>query len=349
MRLGRKPGPPFAAEHTGTRSTLPGMTNKLIETAHRLSLANIERAARVIAPVFRDSPQFDCEPLSQALGASLTLKVETLNPLRSFKGRGADFFMHESAGQLAGRTLVCATAGNWGQAMTYVCRARGWPLVVYSATTANPLKLDRMRAMGAEVRLFSQDFDTAKEEARRFCAASGAFLVEDGREAAIAEGAGTIALEMLRGGRAFDAVLVPLGNGALLTGMGRWIKAHAPDTRMIGVSGTGADAMAVSWREGQIVERPTVHTIADGIAVRRPVPEAVADMTGTVDEVLLVSDDTIERAMRLVFAHAGLVVEPAGVVGVAAALEHTPLRSQRLATVLCGSNLTAEQAARWVV
>jgi threonine dehydratase len=207
-----------------------------------------------------------------------------------------------------------------------------------------------MRAMGAEVRLFSDDFDTAKEEARRFCADSGAVMVEDGREAAIAEGAGTIALEMLRTGDAFDAVLVPLGNGALLTGMGRWIKSHAPATRVIGVCAEGADAMAVSWREGRLIDRPSVSTIADGIAVRRPVPEALADMQGTVDEVLLVSEAAIERAMRLVFGTAGLLVEPAGVAGVAALLEHPQgLRSQRLATVLCGSNLTAEQAARWLV
>lgn len=326
------------------------MTTKLNETPHRLSLARIERAAHLIDPVFRGSPQFECEPLSQALGAPLWLKVETMNPLRSFKGRGADFFMHENAGELAGRTLVCATAGNWGQAMAYVCRARGWPLVVYSATTANPLKLERMRAMGAQVRLFSQDFDGAKAEARRFCADSGAHLVEDGREASIAEGAGSIALELLGGGATFDAALIPLGNGALLTGMGRWIKAHAPATRVIGVCSAAADAMAVSWREGRLIERADAHTIADGIAVRCPVPEALADMRGTVDEVLLVSDAAIERAMRLVFGSAGLVVEPAGVVGVAAVLEHHPsLRSLRLATVLCGGNLSAEQASRWLV
>jgi len=318
-------------------------------TSHRLSLDHIERAAAVVDPVFLNSPQFDCEPLTHALGVpSLTLKVESLNPLRSFKGRGADFFMHQNAERLAGRTLVCATAGNWGQAMAYVCRARQWPLVVYSATTANAYKVERMRALGAEVRLYSDDFDRAKEEAKRFCASSDGYFVEDGAEASIAEGAGTIAREMLAR-RNFDTLLVPLGNGALLTGMGRWTKAHAPDVRVIGVCAAGADAMAASWRKGRTVNRGVANTIADGIAVRMPVPEALADMKGTVDDVLLVSEAAIERAMRLVFQHAGLVVEPAGVVGVAAILEHPGLRTQRLATVLCGSNLTGEQVARWLV
>lgn len=319
---------------------------QIIDVPHRLSLARIERAATLIDPLFRDTPQYDCEPLSQALGAALTLKVETMNPLRSFKGRGADFFAHEHAAGLAGHTLVCASAGNFGQAMAWVCRARGWPLVVFASTAANPLKVDRMRSLGAEVRLAGADFDAAKHEALRFCEEHAACFVEDGREAAIAEGAGTIARELL-GSPRFDTLLVPLGNGALLTGIGRWTKAHAPQVRVVGVSAAGADAMAASWQAGGCIERERAETIADGIAVRVPVPEAVIDMRGIVDEVLLVTDDAIRRAMRLLFVHAGLVIEPAGAVGVAAVLEHAGLRGRRLATVLCGSNVTPAQADEW--
>ena len=106
--------------------------------------------------------------------------------------------------------------------------------------------------------------------------------------------------------------------------------------------------MAASWKEGRMVERSTVNTIADGIAVRRPVPEALSDMVGLVDDVLLVSDGAIKDAMRAIFQKAGLVVEPAGAVGVAAAMEHASLRSSSLATVLCGSNLTQEQMRDWL-
>jgi threonine dehydratase len=310
----------------------------IIEPPHRLSLARIERAAAVIDPVFLHSPQLEFEALSQALDCRLVLKIETLNPLRSFKGRGADFFMQQAAPQPGARRLVCATAGNWGQAMAYACRARGLPLVVYCATTANPAKVERMQALGAEVRRHSDDFDAAKDEARRFCADTGAWFVEDGFEPAVAEGAGSIGVELLRRERALDAVLLPLGNGALLTGVGRWIKAQAPQVRVIGVCSEGADAMAASWRAGRTIERARVQTIADGIAVRRPVPEALADMAGTVDDVLLVSDAAIERAMRLLRSKAGLIAEAAGAAGVAALIEHPPLRGQRLATVICGSN-----------
>ena len=208
---------------------------------HRLSLARIEQAARLIDPVFLDSPQYECEPLSHALGCRLTLKLETANPIRSFKGRGADCFVKTDERVRPGATLVCATAGNWGQALAWVCRARGLRLVVYTATTANPLKLQRMRDMGAEVRLHSDDFDAAKAEAKRYAQAEGGLFVEDGREASIAEGAGTIGRELLARGESFDALLLPLGNGALLTGVARWVKAHSPGTQVVGISARGAD------------------------------------------------------------------------------------------------------------
>jgi threonine dehydratase len=315
---------------------------------HRLSLAAIERAARTIDPVFRNTPQYECEPLSAALGVTTVLKVETLNPIRSFKGRGADFFVREHADALAGVDVVCATAGNFGQAMAYACRALGRSLVIYSATNANPLKVERMRAMGAEVRQVGDNFDAAKEAAKDFCASTGARFVEDGLDAAISEGAGTIAVELLAA-RCFDQVVVPVGNGALIAGMARWIKEHAPDVRVVGVCSTAADSMHASWRAQRVIERASTATIADGIAVRTPVPEALDDMRGVVDDMVLVDDESLVASMRLMVSEAGLMVEPAGVAGVAALLEHADLRSLASATVVCGSNLTTDQIRKWLI
>ena len=316
-------------------------------TAHRLSVENIERSAREINPVFTGTPQYNSEPLSQALGADVVLKVETLNPIRSFKGRGADFFMSETRETFRNQNLVCATAGNFGQAMAYVCRSNNRPLIIYSATNASSLKIDRMRSMGADVRQMGDNFDAAKEHAKVFCAETGAHFVEDGRDIAISEGAGSIAVELMANA-SFDAVLIPLGNGALITGMARWIKHVSPGTQVIGVSSATADAMHASWKSGSVIERESANTIADGIAVRTPVPEALTDMMGIVDDVLLVSEDGLKSAMKLVFDKAGLVTEPAGIAGIAAVLEHQALRGKKLATVLCGSNLNAEQVEMWL-
>ena len=313
---------------------------------HRLSLAHIEQAMQIIDPVFLNTPQYHVESLDPVLGCELIVKIETLNPIRSFKGRGASYFVSQVPEQT---TLVCASAGNFGQAMAYACRSRGVSLIVYASIHANPLKVERMRALGAEVRLHGEDFDAAKLEAKRFAAESGMHLVEDSLDAATGEGAGTMAIELLRWSEPFDAMLVALGNGAMLTGMGRWVKTHAPTTQMIGVVARGAPAMADSWRTKRIVEHEQIDTIADGIGVRIPVPEAVADMQGTVDDVILVSDEAILEAMRLLHQHVGIIVEPSGAVGMAALLENPErFQGQRIATIICGSNLTPEQMHQWL-
>jgi threonine dehydratase len=320
------------------------------QPAHRLSLQAIARSAQVIAPEYLHTPQYDCEPLSQALGCRLTIKLEFANPIRSFKGRGACFLVHELLARGESRPWVCASAGNWGQAVAWACRAAGRPLVVYAAVNASDLKVERMRGFGAEVRLEGDDFDAAKDAARAFAQRSGALMLEDGLQPEISEGHGTIAMELLadarRRGTDLDVVAIPLGNGALLNGMARWIKAASPRTRVLGVCARGAPAMERSWRGGQIVQTAQADTLADGIAVRVPIPQAVTDMQGQVDDVLLVDDTHLVQAMRLVWLHAGLMLEPAGAVGVAALVAHPALfAGQQVATVLCGSNFGPQHVA----
>jgi len=310
---------------------------------HRLDLDAILEASRAVDPTFLHTPQFISEPLSAAVGCNLTAKVEVLNPIRSFKGRGADYFLQKALGRNDGRALVCASAGNWGQAMAYVCRAHGVPLEIFASENVNPLKAQRMRELGATLHLAGQDFDEAKDIARAYCLEHNAWLVEDGMEREISEGAGSMAVELLQGGGTFDAVVIPLGNGAMLNGMARWIKAASPSTRVIGVAAHGAPAMANSWRARTVICEQEVDTIADGVAVRNPVPEAVSDMEGIVDDVVLVRDDTIVDAMRLAHRHLGLVLEPSGAMGIAALrAEQERFADTRVATVLCGGNLPAD-------
>jgi threonine dehydratase len=319
------------------------------QPAHRLCLEAILEASHTVDPVFLHTPQFVSEPLSEALGCTLTTKIEVLNPIRSFKGRGADYFLRKVRMRGDARTLVCASAGNWGQAMAYVCRAHGVRVEIYASKNVNPLKAKRMRELGAMLHLVGQDFDEAKDFARKHCEERGAWLVEDGLEREISEGAGTIAVELLERGAVFDTVLVPLGNGAMLNGMARWIKAKSPSTRVIGVGATGAPAMARSWREKRVICEDSVNTIADGVGVRIPVPEGVSDMEGIVDDVLLVEDEAIVAAMRLAHGHVGLVLEPAGAIGLAALVaQRERFKGSNVATVLCGGNLPAEGMAKYL-
>ena len=310
----------------------------------RLSFDRVVKALEVIDPVFLGTPQYVCEPLGEVLGVSITLKVETLNPVRCFKGRGATFC---AAGLPGEGPLVCASAGNFGQAMAYACRTKGRKLHIFAGETANRLKVERMRTLGADVHLAGEDFDAAKIEARAFADIEGFRFVEDGLEPATAEGAGTIGLELSP--LELDAVLVPLGNGALLAGIGLAMRARAPKTKIVAVQAAGAPAMTESLRAGRVVTYDSIHTIADGIGVRIPIPEILGDLEGLVDDMLLVEEASIVSGMQLIHRHAGLVVEPSGAVGVAALLENShSFLGKRVGTILCGGNLTPEQMRMWL-
>ncbi|MBK8250318.1 MAG: pyridoxal-phosphate dependent enzyme [Gemmatimonadetes bacterium] len=305
----------------------------------------ITAAAAGIAPVFRHSPQFRAESLGAVLGCDLTVKVETVNPIRSFKGRGTDWFVQ---GLTEARPLVCASAGNFGQGLAYAARARAIPLTVFASLHANPLKVERMCALGATVRQAGEDFDAAKAAAQEFARSEGQRYVEDGREAPIAIGAGTIAVELLASGDRYDAIVIPLGNGALLGGMATWIKSVAPGTEVIGVCAAAAPSMKLSWERGAAIETTSAATIADGIAVRVPIVEAVDSLRGIVDDIVLVDERQIIESMRVTWRETGLVVEPAGVVGVTAiAADRSRFAGRRVATVLCGGNVTPQQAVEW--
>ena len=312
-----------------------------------LSPDNIARAARVIDPVFRNSPQFQADALGDAIGVRVVVKVETINPIRSFKGRGTDFFVRELTARP--NRLVCASAGNFGQGLAFAARKNGIACDVFVSANANPLKVERIRALGSEVRVAGLDFDDAKLAAREYASRCGGRFVEDGRELSIAEGAGTIALELCSWPESFDTVVVPLGNGALLGGMGTWIDAVAPNTRIVGVCAAAAPSMEQSWRTGKLIETSSADTIADGIAVRVPVPEALEYLRYVVDDVLLVSEESLRDASRLIWSHLGLLIEPAGAAGVAALLEHrSALAHGLVATPLCGGNVSADQLSELV-
>jgi threonine dehydratase len=303
----------------------------------------IERAPRLIDPVFLGTPQYRSAGLSAIAGACVVLKVETLNPIRSFKGRGTSLLVATLKDR--GIPLVCASAGNFGQGLAYAARSHGVEVHVWTASDANPFKLARMRQLGARVHVHDGDFDDAKEAGRLDAQQRDWHFVEDGVEAAIAEGAGTIALELGE----LDALVVPVGNGSLINGIGRWLRHRHPATRLIAAGAVGAPAMEIAWRTGAMDPAPA-DTIADGIAARVPVPQALELMRELVDDFWLVDDDGIVEAMRLVFEHEGLVVEPAGAAGLAALLAHREeLAGLHVGVPLCGANVAPERAREWLL
>lgn len=245
--------------------------------------------------------------------------------------------------------IVCASAGNWGQAVAYAAGQLGQRATVFVPSSASPLKIRNLQALGVDLRQWGEDFDGAKAHAREYARAQDACWVEDGLAPQIAEGHGSIALELLERGDAFDSLIVPVGNGSLINGLGRWFKAASPATRIIGVCAASAPAMEQSWRAGRAVDTASARTIADGIAVRCPIPEAVEDSLDLVDEFMLVDEERIRAAIRLLYEQAGHVVEASAAVGVAALAMHPEtFAGQHVALVLTGSNIAVEQHRSYI-
>ena len=285
------------------------------------------RAARErIDPVFLGSPQYVHEGLSARLGVPVIVKVETVNPIRSFKGRGTWVVIAAMAGEGTigpERAIVCASAGNFGQGVAYAARAHGVPAVVFCSTRANRAKVERMRALGANVIETGEDFDDARGGAEAYALEYGAELLVDGEDVRISTGAATMAVEVT------DAVeagvlpmpvvaAVPVGNGALINGVGSWLHHAAPGCRVLGVQAEAAPAMTLSWRAGRPIDTDSAATYADGIASRVAIPRAVELMTGRVDDMVTVSEGELHAAQDELTQELGITVEGAAAASWAA-------------------------------
>lgn len=322
---------------------------KIAEPATRLNLSRISQAKQEISRVFCNTPQYSCPALSSLLGCELIIKLETANPIGCFKGRGADVVLSRVAKCHSTKAVVCASAGNLGQALAYSGCRHGIDVTVVAGKAANAAKIDRIRQLGATVEIVDGDFDYARERAREIASNDGAFLVEDSENLDTCEGAGTIGLELLNEFDLIDTVLLALGGGALATGVGHVFKSMSPSTEVVCVQPRGAAAMAMSWKARAIVTTDSTDTIADGVACRFPIPAVLTDLLAVADHVPLVKEESIIEGIRMLYQHAGLVVEPSAALGIAAILEDpSHYRDKVVAVVICGSNVIPLAHISWV-
>ncbi|GAB2828306.1 pyridoxal-phosphate dependent enzyme [Actinocorallia aurea] len=313
----------------------------------RLDTGRIGEARRRIDPVFLDTPLYRCEALGAALGCSVSVKLETANPVRSFKGRGTEVVASLLAEAGSGGA-VCASAGNLGQALAWSGRKRGLDIAVVASRFAPATKLDRIRAFGAALELVDGDIETARARAADIARHDGIRLVEDSLDIETCEGAATIGLELVEAAAGFDTVLIALGGGAMATGIGHVVKALAPGAEVVCVQPLGAPAMTRSWRRRRVVTTEAIDTIADGVAGRFPIAAVLADLLLVADDAVLVREESIIAGMRLLLDHAGLVVEPSAALGVAAILEDPARFADRhVVTVVCGGNVDMNAYRRW--
>ncbi len=314
----------------------------------RLDTARILAARRVIDPIFLDTPLYRCEALEPDLGCAVSIKLETANPVRSFKARGTEVVASQLS-ETGPRAAVCASAGNLGQALAWSGRARGLDVTVVASRLATAAKLDRIRALDARLELVDGDFDMARERAVAIAQHDGIRLLEDSEDIETCEGAATIGLELIDSPPSFDAVLIALGGGAMATGVGHVLKTLAPNVEVICVQPLGAPAMTLSWRQRRVITTDSINTIADGVAGRRPIPAVLDDLLLVVDDAVLVQEASIIAGMRLLLDHAGLAVEPSAALGIAAILEDRDrFAGRQIATIVCGSNVNPDAYRQWI-
>lgn len=259
------------------------------------------------------------EPAPEAIarGRPIFLKREDVHELGAFKWRGAlpALEAYRAGGHEA---VVTASTGNHGAATAWAARRLGMRAIVYAPVGAARAKLELIGREEAELRLAGETFDDAKEEAERFASSAGIPLFVDGAEPAQYEGYRAIAREILE--QAVEppgAVVVPVGNGALLGGIGLELAERSPETRRVGVQSVGAPVMVECWRAGRVVACERAQTFADGLAARVAVPLAVDVLARVASDMLLVSERAIARAVGA-YAACGIRAEGAAAAALAA-------------------------------
>jgi threonine dehydratase len=298
-----------------------------------ISLSQIQAAAAVINPHIHRTPLMQSNSLSAMTGAEVWLKLENLQKTGSFKVRGA----FNKLSQVAEERVVAASMGNHGQAVAYAADKLGKKAVIVMPQTAALVKEEATRGYGAEVVRTGETLSEALAAAQ---AMRDAVFIHPFDDAAVIAGQGTIGLEIAEDLSGVDAVFAPVGGGGLLAGLSLAIKMRSPETAVIGVQAEAAPSAFLSLKDRQVAERTPLPTIADGIAVARIGERAFESIIRHVDDVLLVNDDAVSRAVLLLMERKKLVVEGAGAVTLAALLEHADqYRGKRVVLVLSGGNI----------
>ncbi len=306
------------------------------------SLADLEAAARDVYAAMPPTPQYAWPLLARRTGREIWVKHENHTPIGAFKVRGGLHLLARlAAAHPPPAGIVSATRGNHGQSLAFAARRYGMRCVIVVPEGNSADKNASMRAFGAELVEHGRDFDEAREHAAHLAEVQqlrfvGPFMPE------LVAGVGTYALELFRHVPAIDTVYVPIGCGSGICGLIAARDALGLATRIVGVVSTGANAYAQSFAARRVIETASAQTIADGMAVRVPVPGALEIILSGAAGVIEVSDDEVRAAMRIYFTDTHQIAEGAGAAPLAAVLKEGDRAGQRCAVILSGGNVDRE-------
>ncbi|MCL5778314.1 threonine dehydratase [Limibaculum sp. FT325] len=303
------------------------------------TLAELEAAADLVHRHMPATPQYAWPLLAERIGAEVWVKHENHTPTGAFKARGGLVYLDDLARRGGCRGIVTATRGNHGQSIPFAARAHGIPVKVYVPHGNSVEKNRAMEGWGASVHVHGRDFEEARLEAVRVAEAEGLHLIPP-FDPALVKGVATYALELFRAVAELDAVYVPIGMGSGICGLITARDLLGLRTEIVGVVSAHADAYALSFEAGEIVETPTCVTFADGMACRAPWAGPLGIIANGAARVVRVTDTEVAEAIRVYFADTHNVAEGAGAAALAALMqERERMKGKRAGVILCGGNI----------
>lgn len=309
-----------------------------------LGPADVARAAERVRSAVHRTPVLRSRTLDGLVGGEVLLKMESFQVGGSFKIRGAYNKLATLSPEELARGVVASSSGNHAQAVAIAARMLGAKATIVMPTDAVPAKLAATRSYGATIVPCDRAVEDLEERAVQLASERGCPLVHPFDDALVIAGQGTAALELFAEAPDLDILLVPIGGGGLVSGSALAAAGASPATRVIGVEPSGADDTRRSLLSGKRVRLRQPRSIADGQLVPSPGVLPFALIRELVEDVLLVDDEDIVRAMRLLFERLKVVVEPSGASAVAAALVHRSiLAGSRTGIIVSGGNVSAER------
>jgi len=305
-------------------------------------LIEIQNAAQLVYRSMPATPQYSWPLLNVRAGAEVWVKHENHTPVGAFKVRGGLVYMdwlRRERPQV--KTVVSATRGNHGQSMAFAAAQHGIRVVIVVPFGNSAEKNRAMRALGAELVEFGEDFQAASEHAERLERENGWHRVPS-FDMRLVTGVSTYALELFRACPALETMYVPIGMGSGVCGTIAARNALGLATKVVGVVSSHAPAYALSFAAGEVSEHEALTVIADGVACRRPDATALEILRAGIDRIVMVDDDEAKDAMRAYFADTHNVAEGAGAIGLAALLKDRAAGGERVGTVLTGGNVNSE-------
>lgn len=307
-----------------------------VRSMDTLSVSDIVRAGATIRRYLRPTPLYAYPTLGELLGAEVFIKHENHSPIGSFKARGA---INALAAHVDRRRVVAFSSGNHGMGVAYAARQLGMEATVVVPEWANREKTRVIEALGGKVVFCGQSVSDGQWRTRELVEELAAYFANDGGDLLIAAGAGTVGLEIIEEVPDLDLLVIPVGDGALAGGCGVALRALAPGARSIGVQSDACPAMVRSWQCGEVV-RVEGQTLADGLAVVEPQAGALQLLRKVLDEAMLVSEDELRQAIRLLLQHTHNLAEGAGAAALAACFKlRDRIAGKRVVVILSGGNL----------